>query len=229
MKTYLPLLFIVALSTSAWSQYAGEYAMKEGKFGIAVKAGPAFPVGEFKDEFKVGYTGFIEVPYNLSESLHAYAGVGYSHFAVDNAKLSSKLQQQEAGTVSTSVTAPYSVIPIVVGLNISYRYESFSPYFTMSAGLYFQRLESSGSFVIDGVTTVVEPKTQTWSQGAFAVGLGTLIPIGNKGWAIDLNAKFNSVVDYDSRVLITPPTGDNVTTRAIRYVGVLAGLSYTFQ
>ncbi len=229
MKTLLSLMLLFVLSATAPAQYGDDYTMKRGKFGLGVKVGPSFPVGEFGDEFKVGYTGVVEVPYNLSENLQLYGHVGYSRFPVDNSKLSSKLTEAQGVTATTNLEAPYSVVSLVLGINYSYRYKTFWPYFTMSAGMYFQRLETSGSYVINNVTTTLTPSTQNWSQGAFAIGLGTLIPIGNEGWAVDLNAKFNSVIDYDQRVLIAPPSGDDVTTRAIRYVSILAGLSYTFH
>ena len=227
MKIFLPLLFLSIFATTALSQYVGDSPSKQGKFGLSAKAGPAFPSGEFADLFKVGFTGFVEVPYNLTETFHLYVGLGYSHFNVDNTKLSAKVQEQ--GTVTTNVDAPYRVIPVVFGFNYSYRYKNIWPYFTMSIGMYFQKLEASGSATINGVQTTVGPTTQTWSQGAFAIGLGSLIPLGNEGWAIDLNAKFNSVIDEEGRVLITTSGGNDVTTRAIRYVSVLGGLSYTFR
>jgi hypothetical protein len=130
--------------------------------------------------------------------------------------------------VTTNIEAPYQVVPVVLGINVAYRYPHIWPYFTLSVGAYYQTLESSGSYTIDGVTTAVS-KTQSWVQGAYSVGLGSLIPLGDEGWAIDLNAKFNAVIDYEGRVLVTTPDGTDVSTRAIRYASVLAGLSYTFR
>jgi len=168
------------------------------------------------------------VPYNLSEDYQVYLGLGFCHFNVDNSKLSSKLREL-GEDVTANIEAPYRVIPVVVGLNISSRYKHFWPYFTVSLGMYFQTLETSGSLTINGVPTPIAPETQTWSQGAFAVGIGSLIPLGNEEWAIDVSAKFNSVVDYQGRVLIATSGGNNVITRAIRFVSLLAGLSYTFR
>jgi hypothetical protein len=95
--------------------------------------------------------------------------------------------------------------------------------------MYYQTLEPTGSVTIDGVTTTLTPKTEKWSQGAYAIGIGGLIPIGDEGWAVDVNAKFNSVIDYDKKVLITTGGGNDISTRAIRYISALVGLSYTFQ
>jgi hypothetical protein len=228
MKILLPLLLLSILPASALSQYGDDFVRKEGKFGLSVMAGPAFPSGEFADLFKSGFTGFVAVPYNITEEFQVYVGLGYSHFNAQNEKLSAKLQEQ-GETATADIDAPYSVIPAVLGLNYSYRYKNFWPYFTMSLGLYFQRLQTSGSVTINGVPTSVEPKVQTWSQGAFAVGIGSLIPLGNESWAIDINAKFNSVVDYQERVLVTTTGGNGVSTRAIRYISILGGLSYTFR
>jgi hypothetical protein len=228
MKTFLLLLLPTILATTALGQYEGDSPAKQGKLGISVKAGPAFPLGEFADLFKTGFSGLVYVPYNLSKEFQVYLGLGYCQFNVDNSKLNDKLREQVNG-VTADIDAPYRVIPLVLGLNISYRYPHFWPYFTVSLGMYFQKLETSGSLTINGIPTPIEPETQNWSQGAFAVGIGSLIPLGNGEWAIDVSAKFNSVVDYEGRVPIATGGGNSVTTRAIRFVSLLAGLSYTFR
>lgn len=222
MKIFLLLLLPLTIATSALAQDEGPTPRKPGSFGISVKAGPAFPIGEFSDLFKTGFTGFVDVPYNLSEDFQVYLGFGLSHFSVDNAKLS-------GGRVTTNVDVPYQVIPIVLGLNYCYRYRTFWPYLTISLGMYFQKLETSGSVTVDGIPITLAPKTDTWSQGAFAIGVGTVIPLGNEGFAFDVNAKFNTVVDYGRRILFETTVGNNVSTRAIRYVSILGGISYTFQ
>ena len=228
MKTILLMLMTTALITDALSQYGGVIGSENRKWGISVKAGPAFPEGDFAKLFNTGVTGFVEVPYNIATGVSIYAGVGLSHFKADNSKLGNELAQ-DGVTLTTNIDAPYWVLPVLIGINVSYRYAHIWPYFTFSGGVYFQKLETSGSYTSNGVTTTVAPTTQNWSQGAYAVGLGTFIPFGTEGWAFDLNAKFNSVLDNEGKVIITPPSGDNVTTRAIRYVSVLAGLSYTFK
>jgi len=228
MKTLHLLLLLAGLAATAWGQDQGDFPSKAGRFGISVKAGPAFPVGGFADLFKTGYTGFVDLPYNLTEEIQVYLGLGLSHFDVDNSKLASTLGEP-GESVTANIKAPYQVIPAVLGINISYRYPYFWPYFTISLGMYFQTLETSGSFAINGVPTTVASSTQTWSQNAFAIGIGSLIPLGNEGWAIDLNVKYNAVVDYQGRVLITTTGGGNISTQAIRYASLLGGLSYTFH
>jgi hypothetical protein len=178
--------------------------------------------------FKVGFTGFVDAPYNLSRDFQVFLGFGYSAFNVDNGKLAVKLAEQgQKGT--TSLDAPYRVVPVVLGLNYSYQYESFVSYLTISLGMYFQTLEKSGTVTIDGVTTAITPSTESWSQGAYSIGIGALVPIGNDGWAVDVNVKFNSVVDYDKHVLVITGGGNDISTRAIRFISTLAGLSYTFH
>jgi hypothetical protein len=137
--------------------------------------------------------------------------------------------KEEGQTLTTNIDAPYWTLPVVIGINVLYHYAHLWPYFTFSGGVYFQKLQTSGSYTSNGVVTTLTPTTQNWTQGAFSVGLGTFIPIGDEGWAFDVNAKFNSVIDYEGKVIITPPSGEDVTTRAIKYVSVLAGLSYTFK
>jgi hypothetical protein len=228
MKPLLAALCLITLTTSALAQNDDSRIRKPGKFGISVKGGPAFPVGEFEDLFKLGFTGFVDVPYNLSRDFQVYLGFGYSGFNVDNGKLALKLAEQgKEGT--TNIDAPYHVVPVVLGINYSYQYQSFVSYLTISLGMYFQTLEPSGTATIDGVTTTIEPSTESWSQGAYSIGVGGLVPIGNEGWAVDINVKFNSVVDYDKRVLVATGGGNDISTRAIRYISTLVGLSYTFQ
>jgi opacity protein-like surface antigen len=228
MKTTFLLLVTVMLAADALGQHGNVIGRDERKFGISVKAGPAIPQGEFADLFSTGFTGFVEVPYNIAKGFSVYLGVGLSRFRADNDKLANELKQ-EGQTLTTNVDAPYWVLPVVLGLNVSYRYANIWPYFTFSGGAYIQRLETSGSFTTNGTVTSLEPKTQTWTQSAYAVGLGAFIPLGDEGWAIDLNAKFNSVLDDEGIVIVTPPSGDSETTRAIRYVSIMAGLSYTFR
>ncbi len=228
MKTFALCALAAVTATAAFGQYADDYTRARGKFSLCVKGGPSFPVTEFANSFKTGFTGFADLSYNVTPDFHLYVGVGFSRFELDNAGFSDELGKTYPD-IQTSVTAPYQVIPVVLGLNISHAYPHFWPYFTLSVGAYFQKLETSGSFVYNGVTTQLTPKTQTWTQSAYAIGLGSLIPIGDAGWAVDVNVKFNSVVDYDGRVLITAPDGSDVSTRAIRYVSALAGLCYTFQ
>jgi len=88
-------------------------------------------------------------------------------------------------------------------------------------------LKTSGTLTDGGVTTTLTPTTQTWSQGAFGVGLGTMIELGNR-WSLDFDAKFNSVIDYEGRVLIGMSGSENVSTRAIKFASILGGLSYKF-
>jgi hypothetical protein len=228
MKTTILLLTTLVLASSAFGQYGYVVGADQRTFGISIKAGPAFPEGEFADLFSTGYTAFLEVPYTIAKGVSIYAGAGISHFSADNEKLSNTLKA-EGQNLTTNIDAPYWVLPLVLGINVSYRYEHIWPYFTFSGGVYFQRLETSGSYASNGTVTTLTPKTQNWSQGAYAVGLGTYIPIGNRGWAFDLNAKFNSVIDNEGKVIIVPPSGDNVTTRAIHYVSILGGVSYTFK
>jgi hypothetical protein len=228
MKIFLPLLLLAGLATGAHGQDEGDVSPKQGRIGISVKAGPSFPLVDFSDLFTTGFTGFVDVPYNLTEDLQVYLGLGFSHFTLDNAKLTNHLKELGENTTA-NIDAPYQLIPLVLGLNYSYRYPHLWPYFTMSLGMYFHKLETSGSLTTNGVTTPVASNTQTWSQDAFAVGIGSLIPIGNEGWAIDVNAKYNTVVDYKGRVLITTTGGSNIGSQAIRYVSLLGGLSYTFR
>ncbi len=228
MKLACVLLFALTLTTSALAQYGHEFSGGLRRFGISVKAGPAFPNGDFADLFGTGVTGFVEVPYNIAKGFSIYAGVGLSHFKADNEKLANALKA-EGQSLTTIIDAPYWVLPLVIGINVSYQYAHIWPYFTFSGGVYFQKLETSGTYTLNGTVMTVTPTTQNWTQSAYAVGLGTFIPIGDEGWAFDVNAKFNSVIDYEEKVIITPPSGDNVTTRAIKYVSVLGGLSYTFK
>lgn len=228
MKTGLLLLMTSVLTTSALGQYGNVIGRDDRRWGISVKAGPAIPEGEFADLFSTGFTGFVEVPYNVAKGFNVYVGVGLSRFRADNEKLANELKQ-EGQTLTANVDAPYWVFPIVLGINVSYRYANIWPYFTFSGGAYIQKLETSGSYTTNGEVTTLAPQTQNWTQSAYAVGLGAFIPLGDEGWAIDLNAKFNSVLDDEGIVIVTPPSGDSETTRAIRYVSIMAGLSYTFR
>jgi len=80
---------------------------------------------------------------------------------------------------------------------------------------------------VGNTVTPISPTTQTWSQGAFAFGLGTAYLLDDR-WALDLGARFGAVIDYDARVLIGT-SGDGVVTRAIRFFSVMGGISYTFR
>jgi hypothetical protein len=222
------MLVILALlaAVPAPAQYAYETGGGSHKFGLIVKAGPAFPAGEFSDLFGTGFAGYVEIPYDASNWMQVFAGVGYTRFTVDNEKLNNQLVA--AGIPGTaSLDAPYSVIPVLAGLKFFNQYGSFWPYFSFSFGLYAQELKTSGTLV-DGVeTTVIGPTTQNWSQGAFGIGIGTMIELG-KRWSFDFDAKFNSVIDYEGRVLIGTSGSENVSTRAIKFASVLGGLSYKF-
>ena len=198
----------------------------EHKFGIVAKAGVAIPVGEFADLFTPGFAGYLEFPYDLGPTMQVFAAVGYTRFTVDNGKLADELKV--AGIAGTaSLDAPYRVIPVVAGLKFFSRYGKFWPYFAFSGGLYAQELKTSGSITDSAGTRPIGPTAESWSQGAFGVGVGTMIELGNR-WAVDIDAKFNSVIDYEGRVLIGTSSSENVSTRAIKFASVLAGLSYKF-
>ena len=228
MKSLLVTLLAVTLATSALAQHDRMNPRKPGKFGVSVKAGPAFPTGEFEGLFKPGFTGFVEVPYNVSRDFQIYVGLGYSSFNEDDAKLD-KILAEQGKNGTTNIDAPYQVVPVVLGINYSYRYSGFLAYLTISVGMFYQTLEPTGSVTIDNVTTALTPKTEKWSQWGYGIGVGGLIPIGDEGWAVDVNVKFNSVIDYNKEVLVTTGGGNDISTRAIRYVSALVGLSYTFQ
>ena len=228
MKTTIVLLITITLTCTAFGQKGDIWGWDYHKWGLSVKAGPAFPNGDFADEFNTGYTAFVEVPYNFARGFKIFAGVGLTHFVADNDKLG-KVLAAEGTNLTTNIDAPYTLIPIVIGINVSYQYAHVWPYFTFSGGVYVQKLDVSGSFTSNGVVTTVPSRTDNWTQGAYAVGLGAFIPLGDEGWAVDVNAKFNQIIDYESRVIVTPPSGESVTTRSVKYVSILAGLSYTFH
>ncbi len=228
MKTGLLLLMTSVLTTSALGQYGNVIGRDDRRWGISVKAGPAIPEGEFADLFSTGFTGFVEVPYNVAKGFNVYVGVGLSRFRADNEKLANELKQ-EGQTLTANVDAPYWVFPIVLGINVSYRYANIWPYFTFSGGDVHSRNWKPRDHTQQQRPNDSRTETQNWTQSAYAVGLGAFIPLGDEGWAIDVNAKFNSVLDDEGIVIVTPPSGDSETTRAIRYVSILAGLSYTFR
>lgn len=226
MKTGMLIVFLITTAVPLRAQNASDAVGGNHSFGVIAKAGPAFPTGEFSDLFSTGFAGYIEVPYDVNRSMQLFAGVGYTRFSVDNGKLNDELAI--AGIPGTaSVDAPYTVVPVVAGLKFFSQYGKLWPYFTFSFGLYAQELKSSGTLTDGGTTTVIGPSTTTWSQGAFGIGLGTMIELGNR-WAFDIDAKFNSVIDYEGTVLIGTSGSENVSTRAIKFASVLAGLSYKF-
>src|SRR5512140_3616517 len=118
MKAMLLFLTSVTLAAAAFGQYGSTYEQGARKFGISVKAGPAFPNGDFGDLFGTGFTGFVEVPYTIAKGFSIYAGVGVSRFSVDNSKLSTEMGK-EGASLTTNVDAPYLLIPIVLGINVS--------------------------------------------------------------------------------------------------------------
>jgi hypothetical protein len=61
------------------------------------------------------------------------------------------------------------------------------------------------------------------------VGDGVFLVTGITYASHHVNGKLNSVMDYMGRVLSAATGSNNVTTRAIRSAGLLAGLSYTFR
>jgi opacity protein-like surface antigen len=226
MRTGLLIVLLALAGASVRAQESGAPIGGGHKLGIIAKAGAAVPVGEFSDLFTTGFAGYVEVPYDLTPALQVFATVGYTRFTVDPEKLNNELAA--AGIPGTAtLDAPYRVIPILAGLKFFSQYGKLWPYFSFSFGLYAQELKTSGTLVNGDTVTVIGPTTESWSQGAFGVGLGTMIDLGNR-WAIDLDAKFNSVIDYNGRVLIGTSGSENVSTRAIKFASVLAGLSYKF-
>jgi opacity protein-like surface antigen len=226
MRIGLLIAMAVLLASPLRAQNPSNPVVGGHKFGIIAKAGAAIPVGEFSDLFTTGFAGYVEVPYDLSAALQVFAGVGYTRFTVDAEKLNNELAA--AGIPGTAtLDAPYRVIPVLAGLKFFSNYGKLWPYFSFSFGLYAQELKTSGTLVNGDTVTVIGPTTDTWSQGAFGVGIGTMIELG-KRWAIDVDSKFNSVIDYDARVLIGTSGSENVSTRAIKFASVLAGLSYKF-
>ena len=222
----LAAMLATMLATPLLAQEAMDPVGGGHKFGIIAKAGAGIPVGEFSDLFTTGFAGYVEVPYDLSGAMQVFASVGYTRFTVDPEKLNAQLAA--AGIPGTaSLDAPYRVVPVLAGLKFFSNYGKLWPYFTFSFGLYAQELKTSGTLVNGDTVTVIGPTTQTWYQGAFGVGFGTMIELGNR-WALDFDAKFNSVIDYEGRILIGTSGSENVSTRAIKFASVLGGLSYKF-
>jgi hypothetical protein len=226
MKTGLLIAILLSLAVPVRAQDGSAAVGGKHRFGVIAKAGAAIPVGEFNDLFGTGFAGYIELPYDVNKSMQLFASVGYTKFTLDNGKLNNELAA--AGIPGTAtLDAPYTVVPALAGLKFFSQYGMFWPYFTFSFGMYFQELKSSGTLTDGGETTVIGPTTTTWSQGAFGVGVGTMIELGRR-WALDLDAKFNSVIDYEGTVLIGTSGSENVSTRAIKFASVLGGLSYKF-
>jgi hypothetical protein len=177
MKTGLLIAILLSLAVPVRAQDGSAAVGGKHRFGVIAKAGAAIPVGEFNDLFGTGFAGYIELPYDVNKSMQLFASVGYTKFTLDNGKLNNELAA--AGIPGTAtLDAPYTVVPALAGLKFFSQYGMFWPYFTFSFGMYFQELKSSGTLTDGGETTVIGPTTTTWSQGAFGVGVGTMIALG---------------------------------------------------
>jgi len=226
LKNVWLMMVVSALTTVASAQSERLPEGRQGTYGVVLRAGPAFPVGEFSDLFATGFGGFVEVPYHLGEEFQVFIGLGGLFWNVDNEKVNQ--QYTTAGGAGTvNLDAPFRMIPLIVGINYVLSRGQLRPYLTLAFSVYFQKLETSGTITLGNLITPLLPTTQTWSQGAFALGLGTEYQL-NDTWAIDLNARFGAVIDYEARVLIGTGSND-VVTRAIRFFSLMGGISYTFR
>lgn len=220
------ILVVSTVGSSTAAQYEGPLEGRQGTYGVVLKAGPVFPVGEFSDLFGPGFGGYVEVPYHLGEEFQVFVGLGGLFWNVDNDKVNQ--QFAAAGGIGTvNLDAPYRMIPLSVGFNYFLNRGRLRPYLTLAFSLYFQKLEASGTVTVGDVTTPLDPLTDSWSQGAFAVGAGAEYEL-SRSWALVLDARYGAVIDYEARVLIGTGGGD-VVTRAIRFFSVMGGVSYTIR
>ena len=220
------LLSMATLVACAAAQSEQEVGGRDGTDGIVLKAGPVVPAGEFSDLFAAGFGGYVEVPYRLGEEFQIFVGLGGLFWNVDNDKVN-QLYAASGGAGTVNLDAPYRMIPLSVGINYYLGGTRLRPYLTLAFSLYLQKLEASGTVTVGGVTTPLDPVSESWSQGAFAVGAGAEYEL-NSSWALVLDARYGAVIDYEARVLIGTGGGD-VVTRAIRFVSVMGGVSYTFR
>lgn len=226
MKTWL-IIAMLTLTPAASAQLEQPLEGRQGRYGVLLKVGPAFPVGEFSDLFSTGLGGYLEVPYHLGEEFQVFVGLGGLFWNVDNEKVNQQYASA-GGTGNVNLDAPFRMIPLVVGINYCLSRAQLRPYVTLAFSLYLQKLETSGSLTEGDVMTPLPPSTQTWSQGAFALGLGTEYLLDDT-WAVTLDARFGAVIDYEARVLIGTGQGNDVVTRAIRFFSLMGGVSYTFR
>lgn len=162
MKKTLGLLSLAA--AAAFASPAAAQIPNVTPFSFEVRAGGAFPMGDFAEEdddgtggLETGYTLGANVTFHLMPLIGIYGGYTYNKFGVDGEDDVDVVDQGLNAGVRLAIPTP--LIPI-------------DPY--LKAGVVFNQLELSGS---DGPTTV---GIETDRSVGFEVGAGVGIGLGPK-------------------------------------------------
>jgi outer membrane protein W len=144
---------------------------------------------------------------------------GTSYFEADSATATSGFG---IGTTSIDATGDALVYTGMINAIYSFKVKKVKPYVGIGVGAAY--VDVSDASVID--------TTETFSVNDFAPAaqalVGLAIPVGKKGFSVDVGYKYRVIGDLADAAGITNTGGNNVKTRYIPTHNILVGLRYNF-
>ena len=205
----------------------GQPAEARLPLSIAASGGIAFPISDFANLVKTGYSAQGTISFNATEMIELYLSAGGTFWREDNDAVNRVLSQ--SGEQSRAdLDIRFTLIPVEIGAKFYYGLLAAQPYIGFSFGLYFLELDVGGAFTDTAGTAVVPTERQSFSKTALGLEAGFLVPLPGQ-FSIDINGKYRAIEDTDARFLgKTAPLSTPLNARRIRFITVKAGLKYSF-
>ncbi len=190
-------------------------------FGFSLKGGTVIPVGEFADDFNVGYSFEGSVFYNVSSEDQIYLGSGYQRFGFSDEKTIKMFNHDNPGA-TLEVDLPLTVVPFIFGAKHYFSTGDVLPFALLEFGYYIYSGNVEGKIITaDEVTSINEDKSGYRMAYNFGAGFDLNLS-GNTEFSF--LAKYSFAVYYD--LVEINQFEKSLKLKASQYLSFLVGINY---
>jgi opacity protein-like surface antigen len=204
------------------------------QIGVSVKGGSYVPVGEFTNNYDVGFGGEFIFSYRSNPRFEIGITTGYSHYTADQDALKEAIlkdfkdeldQINIDGTID--VEAPLNIYPLALNIKYIFGNKKVKPYFFFEGGIFFYDLTTRGHIEIKNGPTIDIPETVE-RENSTMLGIGGGIQFRlTKKLFFDVSAKW-SIMNNIKLVEADVQEELSGVKKTAQTVALLGGLSYYF-
>jgi opacity protein-like surface antigen len=203
----------------------------QSNWGIGVEGGVSFPISEFSESYKTGYSGNIRATYIWGENTLLSFSVGLSQWEVDNSKVNQSIA--DAGiNAKVDLDANLRIIPILVGVKWYFIKGKYRPYILIEGGFHNYKSSIKGTITdtspgASGTPVPIQEISDSGTETALSIGAGSLLKLSNH-WYLEFTGKYNVLTN--ARALSDPDDNQTISgiSRTIQYITLLLGINYRF-
>lgn len=180
------LLFLLLFTSYLFAQ--------KGDYGLTIKGGLNFPIGDFNNYYNASLGGFGGAFYNFSETGRVSFTIGYNSWPIDLDALNEDLKNS-GNTGRYNIEAPINAIPILINVKFFLKTElSFTPYFQLEGGVYNITREVYGKYInLEGVAQSITSRNENTTDGSISLGFGAEYPI-NEIINFDISTRYHLIL-----------------------------------